>query len=330
MTACVLQPTLDKQSSARQRTSCLRNPAGRRSRSSSRRQKWRVVRRARIYPPAHYQRTGSLHTGARAGEQITVEWGDVDFANRKVIFRAGDGDEEPGPRTELDMRRQLDLEVAQERLTAIDRRLAALASTGGTIRMADIASAADAHKISRSQGRLDVLEKMQLVERVAPTSWRFENGSQQTLKDLGERGDIVKRIHHALEDGTAEHRVFQPEPGAAVEGVGRDVGRAAQLRRNQDAHAGPPRGDSQPNPGRRAPGPLGHRPRLQPCPTRDGTRRRRSRGRAKPGQLRQRARVDPKCMAGVVHAASRTRPNARRTPLSAPLPQASHPATSAR
>ncbi len=29
----------------------------------------------------------ALHTGARAGEQLAIEWGDVDFKNRKIIFR---------------------------------------------------------------------------------------------------------------------------------------------------------------------------------------------------------------------------------------------------
>src|SRR5450432_448324 len=29
----------------------------------------------------------ALHTGARAGEQIAIEWGDVDWRSRKVIFR---------------------------------------------------------------------------------------------------------------------------------------------------------------------------------------------------------------------------------------------------
>ena len=139
---------------------------------------------------------------------------------------------ELGPRTELDVRRQLGREVSQERLTSIDRRLAALASEDMTIRIADIANAADSQRLSRSHaiGRLDVLEKLQLVERVSPTSWRFEDGWQETLKDLGERGDIIKRMHHALEGRAADHRIFQPEPGAAIEGIVRQKGLHDELR----------------------------------------------------------------------------------------------------
>jgi type IV secretory pathway VirD2 relaxase len=141
---------------------------------------------------------------------------------------------ELGPCTEFDMRRQLDREVFQERLTGIDRRLAALASPEMSICMGDIASAADASKASRSHaiGRLGVLETLKLAERVSPTSWRLENGWQQTLKDLGERGDIIKRMHHALGGRATDHRIFQPEPGAAVEGIVKQKGLHDELRGN--------------------------------------------------------------------------------------------------
>jgi type IV secretory pathway VirD2 relaxase len=142
---------------------------------------------------------------------------------------------ELGPRTELDARRQLDREVFQERLTSIDRRLAALATPDQSIHMRDIASAADREKVSRSHaiGRLDFLEKLQLAERISPASWRFEDGWQQALKDLGERGDIIKRMHHALEGRAADHRIFQPEAGAAVEGIVKQKGLHDELRGDQ-------------------------------------------------------------------------------------------------
>jgi len=69
-----------------------------------------------------------------------------------------------------------------------------------------------------------------LVERVSPTTWRFEDGWQQALKDLGERGDIIKRMHHALEGRGADHRIFQPEPGAAAEGIVKQKGLHDELR----------------------------------------------------------------------------------------------------
>jgi type IV secretory pathway VirD2 relaxase len=139
---------------------------------------------------------------------------------------------ELGPRTELDVRRQLDREVSQERLTSIDRRLATLATPDQSIHMRAIANAADREKVSRSHaiGRLEFLERLQLAERVSPASWRFEDGWQQTLKDLGERRDIIKRMHDALEGRAADHRIFQPEAGAAVEGIVKEKGLHDELR----------------------------------------------------------------------------------------------------
>ena len=116
------------------------------------------------------------------------------------------------------MQRQLTNEVAQERLTTIDRRLAELVSPHGTIEMTAISGS---HRLSRPHAlaRLDTLEQLRLVERTSPTAWRVSEGWQETLQQLGERGDIIKRMHHALQGRAASYRVFEPSAGAAIEGV---------------------------------------------------------------------------------------------------------------
>jgi type IV secretory pathway VirD2 relaxase len=125
---------------------------------------------------------------------------------------------ELGPRTEFEVHRQLTNEVGQERWTTIDRRLAELVSPDGTIEMTAIASA---RQLSRPQAvaRLDTLEQLRLVERTSPTSWRVSDGWQAALQQLGQRGDIIKRMHHAMQGRATSFRVFEPGPGAAVEGV---------------------------------------------------------------------------------------------------------------
>jgi type IV secretory pathway VirD2 relaxase len=125
---------------------------------------------------------------------------------------------ELGPRNEFDIKRQLTKEVAQERLTTIDRRLGELVSPMGTI---DMPAIANAPRLSRPHAlaRLDILEQLRLVERTSPTSWRVAEGWQETLKQLGERGDIIKRMHDALQGRASAYRVFEPRAGAAVEGV---------------------------------------------------------------------------------------------------------------
>jgi len=124
---------------------------------------------------------------------------------------------ELGPRNEFDINRQLK-EVAQERLTTIDRRLGELVSSTGTI---DMPALANARRLSRPHAvaRLDTLEQLRLVERTSPTSWRVFDGWQETLQQLGQRGDIIKRMHHALQGRASAYRVFQASVGAAVEGA---------------------------------------------------------------------------------------------------------------
>jgi hypothetical protein len=133
---------------------------------------------------------------------------------------------ELGPRSEIDVGRQLDREAAQHQLTAIDRRLAPLVAPNGTLAVADIAAAANGAKLSRPHAiaRLDVLEQLHLVERVSRTSWRFEKGWQETLQRLGERGDIIKRTHRALRRPPAAYQIFDPASGRPIEGVVRHKG----------------------------------------------------------------------------------------------------------
>ena len=133
---------------------------------------------------------------------------------------------ELGPRSELDVRRQLDRETSQERLTTIDRRLAALSTPDRLVRMTDIATAAEAKKLSRPHAvaRLDLLERLHLAERVSPTSWRLEDGWQDTLQRLGERGDIIKRMHGALRRTPAAYRIFDVTSPAPIEGIVRHKG----------------------------------------------------------------------------------------------------------
>jgi len=133
---------------------------------------------------------------------------------------------ELGPRSELDVRRQLDREISQERLTTIDRRLATLSTPDHLVRMSDIATAADTKKLSRPHAvaRLDVLERLHLAERISPTSWRLEAGWQDTLQRLGERGDIIKRMHGALRRTPVGYRIFDVTSPAPIEGIIRHKG----------------------------------------------------------------------------------------------------------
>jgi type IV secretory pathway VirD2 relaxase len=105
---------------------------------------------------------------------------------------------ELGPREVSDLDRQRDSEVQKERLTSLDRDLARVASDTGQIGLVELAAAVKPKEQARLVGRLAVLEELGLAEQTRPGGWRLDEGWQSALKELGERGDIIKRIHGAL------------------------------------------------------------------------------------------------------------------------------------
>ena len=105
---------------------------------------------------------------------------------------------ELGPETDLELRTKLEAEIAQERLTRIDRAMVDEANQGfldmrpeaGQLR-------ADFDRTLRI-GRLQVLERFGLASEPQPGIWHLSDRLEPTLRELGERGDIIKSIHRSL------------------------------------------------------------------------------------------------------------------------------------
>jgi type IV secretory pathway VirD2 relaxase len=106
---------------------------------------------------------------------------------------------ELGPRSEHEIRSALEREVEAERWTSLDRTLRNIADEGAGL--ADLrpgASSEDPLLRRLLLGRAAKLERLGLVEQVAPTCWTLRPGSEQTLRDLGIRGDIIKTMHRVV------------------------------------------------------------------------------------------------------------------------------------
>jgi type IV secretory pathway VirD2 relaxase len=112
-----------------------------------------------------------------------------------------------GPRLETEIRRTHEREVAQERLTSLDREIAERASEGRV----DAGSF-----VERRYGpepallvrRLEQLEHLGLADKVGASAWVLVEDWQGRLRSLGERGDILKQMHGALSaDGGRFHVV---------------------------------------------------------------------------------------------------------------------------
>jgi type IV secretory pathway VirD2 relaxase len=136
-----------------------------------------------------------------------------------------------GPQSELEVREQLESEIAAERLTKLDR---------------DIVARADDHMVDLRQparwdgdgsyqqlliGRARELERMGLADREGPLVWRLAPSIEQTLTDLSRRGDIIRTMHRVMTAAKLDRRpelyVIDRTDGDAAPVVGKVVHRGA-------------------------------------------------------------------------------------------------------
>jgi type IV secretory pathway VirD2 relaxase len=109
---------------------------------------------------------------------------------------------ELGPRSEQEIRRSLTEQIEAERWTPLDRSLAREAAANRGI----IDLRPDRYrKLDDLQtikiGRMMRLERLGLAHQAGVGQWTLAENAEPTLRALGERNDIIKRIHRGL----AEH-----------------------------------------------------------------------------------------------------------------------------
>ena len=99
-----------------------------------------------------------------------------------------------GPRTTDAIQDKLRGEVDQERLTSIDRNLLRDANAGRLVSSV----ARDAFDQTVRMGRLRKLERLGLAEQMGASTWRLAPDLADTLKCMGERGDIIRTMQRAF------------------------------------------------------------------------------------------------------------------------------------
>jgi len=129
-----------------------------------------------------------------------------------------------GPRTDLEIEQRLRSDTGGERLTAIDRRL---------VREMDekrIVSASDPDPFHQSlrAGRLQKLGSLGLADNLGAGRWRLADGIEDTLRRMGERGDIIRTMQRELTArrlgrAPADQVIFDPTAEGAAPVVGRVV-----------------------------------------------------------------------------------------------------------
>ena len=119
---------------------------------------------------------------------------------------------ELGRQTEQEVSRSLEREVDAERFTRLDRML--IAEQQSRSEFADLRPDRDMLDTMRQNRALLIqrarkLERMRLATEVEVGRWTVSPRAEPTLRELGERGDIIKTLHRALErEGLADARPF--------------------------------------------------------------------------------------------------------------------------
>ncbi len=119
---------------------------------------------------------------------------------------------ELGPESTMERQAKLPREIDQERLTRIDQALLREAgeAVGGVIDLRTaVGEPCSDFDWQLRIGRLQALERLGLAEEIATGRWRLVPGMEETLRALGERGDIIKTMHRALTRHRAERGAEQ-------------------------------------------------------------------------------------------------------------------------
>ena len=147
---------------------------------------------------------------------------------------------ELGQRSEQEIASGLQAEVKAERWTGLDRALQGLADDGTGV--ADLRPGSPEPRDPKLRklliGRAQTLERLGLADRLAPAVWSLKPGSQETLRELAERGDIIKIMHRAMASGPGRAQTdfaIEDTPDAPV--LGRLVERGLHDELSGEAYA---------------------------------------------------------------------------------------------
>jgi type IV secretory pathway VirD2 relaxase len=148
--------------------------------------------------------------------------------------------QELGPRTDLDIRRTLERQIGAERWTQLDRQLVRDGRDTGVIDLAPNADRQPDEFHALKVGRLRKLEILGLASQAGPGQWVIDEKAEVTLRELGTRGDVIKRMHralteHGIERGSASYVLAAESLDTPI--IGRLVTRGLDDELNGTAYA---------------------------------------------------------------------------------------------
>ncbi|KAA3447984.1 type VI secretion protein [Mesorhizobium sp. SARCC-RB16n] len=117
--------------------------------------------------------------------------------------------QELGLRTDREILRTYHQQIEAERWTELDRQLVREVDKYGIVDSAPIGGRKPDEYLAMKVGRLRKLESLGLAHPIGAGQWTLGGEAEATLRALGERNDIIKRMHrtlaeHGLDRGAAE------------------------------------------------------------------------------------------------------------------------------
>jgi type IV secretory pathway VirD2 relaxase len=112
---------------------------------------------------------------------------------------------ELGPETDRELRDKLKAAVSAERFTRIDRAMLAEVDEGVLDLRPEARQVRGDFERSLRISRLQTLERYGLAKETEPGMWTLSDRLEPTMRELGERGDIIKAINGALAARGQEH-----------------------------------------------------------------------------------------------------------------------------
>jgi hypothetical protein len=134
---------------------------------------------------------------------------------------------ELGPRSDLEIRRELEAQVEADRWNRLDRAVAReAAQRDGVVDLrpgSDVQT--DGHVLTAMVGRMLKLERLGLAEPLGAGRWLLSENAEPVMRALGQRNDIVRRIHSGFANQQIERSVTDFADNAAQPIIGRLVAR---------------------------------------------------------------------------------------------------------
>jgi type IV secretory pathway VirD2 relaxase len=112
-----------------------------------------------------------------------------------------------GPRTEREIQTSLQRDVMQERWTPLDRTLQRL-QDNGHIQLIVHPSLHPSHD-NLLRARLQTLSTLGLAVPIHTNTWQLQPQWESTLRQLGERGDIIRTLQRAMGNRQREFAIFE-------------------------------------------------------------------------------------------------------------------------